>query len=92
LRLCKSSLIIKLLILAVMIFAIVTIVAMHPKMEKLEAEKAALQKEVNEMQQDNLALADRIDALGTDDSTRQIAREQLNMVEDGQIVYVDTSK
>lgn len=91
-RLCKSSLIIKLLILAVMIFAIVTIVAMHPKMEKLEAEKAALQKEVNEMQQDNLALADRIDALGTDDSTRQIAREQLNMVEDGQIVYVDTSK
>ncbi|MBE6928340.1 MAG: septum formation initiator family protein [Ruminococcaceae bacterium] len=75
-----------------MIFAIVTIVAMHPKMEKLEAEKAALQKEVNEMQQDNLALADRIDALGTDDSTRQIAREQLNMVEDGQIVYVDTSK
>jgi len=92
LRLCKSSLIIKLLILAVMIFAIVTIVAMHPKMEKLEAEKAALQKEVNEMQQDNLALADRIDAVGTDDSTRQIAREQLNMVEDGQIVYVDTSK
>ena len=91
-RLCKSSLIIKLLILAVMIFAIVTIVAMHPKMEKLEAEKAALQKEVNEIQQDNLALADRIDALGTDDSTRQIAREQLNMVEDGQIVYVDTSK
>ncbi len=91
-RLCKSSLITKLLILAVMIYAIVTIVTLQPKINNLQEEKAALEQEVAQMQQNNLELQEDIDALGTDDSTRQIARERLNMVEDGEIIYVDTSK
>lgn len=91
-RLCKSSLITKLLILAVMIYAIVTIVTLQPKIDILQEEKTALEQEVAAMQQDNLELQEDIEALGTDDSTRQIARERLNMVEDGEIIYVDTSK
>ena len=91
-RLCKSSLITKLIILAVMVYAIVTIVSLQPKIDELDAQKAALENEIAEIQQDNLELEEDIAALGTDDSTREIARERLNMVEDGEIVYIDTSK
>ena len=91
-RLCKSSLITKLVILAVMIYAIVTIVSLQPKINALQEEKAALENEVAEIQQDNLELEEDIAALGTDESTREIARERLNMVADGEIIYIDTCK
>lgn len=91
-RLGKSSLITKLIILAVMIYAIVTIVTLQPKIDALQEEKAALENEVAEIQQDNLEREEAIDALGSDDSTREIARERLNMVSDGDIIYIDTGK
>ena len=91
-RLGKSSLITKIIILAVMIYAIVTIVTLQPKIDALQKEKAALENEVAEIQQDNLEREEAIDALGSDDSTREIARERLNMVSDGDIIYIDTGK
>lgn len=91
-RLCKSSLITKLIILAVMIFAIITIVTLQPKINALQEERDALADEVAAIQQENLALEEDIAALGTDESTREIARERLNMVADGEIIYIDTCK
>ena len=91
-RLCKSSLITKLVILAVMAYAIVTIVTLQPKIDALQAEKTVLANEVAAIRQDNFELEEDIAALGTDDSTREIARERLNMVSDNEIIYIDTSK
>ncbi len=91
-RLCKSSLITKLVILAVMAYAIVTIVTLQPKIDALQAEKTVLENEVAAIRQDNFELEEDIAALGTDDSTREIARERLNMVSDNEIIYIDTSK
>lgn len=91
-RLCKSSLITKLVILAVMAYAIVTIVTLQPKIDALQEEKAALENEVAAIRQDNFELEEDIDMLGTDDSTKEIARERLNMVSDGEIIYIDTDK
>ena len=91
-RLCKSSLITKLIILAVMAYAIVTIVTLQPKIDALQAEKVALENEVAAIEQGNFELEEDLEALGTDDSTRELARERLNMVSDGEIIYIDTSK
>ncbi|MBE6984617.1 MAG: septum formation initiator family protein [Ruminococcaceae bacterium] len=91
-RLCKSSLITKFIILAVMVYAIMTIVTLQPKVDQLHEEKTALEAEIAQMQQENLALQEDINALGTDESAIEIARERLNMVSDGEIIYVDTSK
>ena len=91
-RLCKSSLITKFIILAVMIYAIVTIVSLQPKIDRLEEQKAALYGEIARMQQENLELQEDIDALGSDEATIDLAKERLNMVEADEIIYIDTSK
>lgn len=91
-RLCKSSLITKLIILTVMIYAIVTIVTLQPKINALKAEKSALSKEVSALQQSNLKLQEDIEQLGTDISVLKIARERLNLVSDGEVIYIDSGK
>lgn len=91
-RLCKSSLITKLLILAVMAFAVITIVTIQPKISALQVERDALAEEVDAVRQENLELEQDIASLGTEDSVRKLARERLNMVADGEIVYIDTCK
>ena len=91
-RLCKSSLITKLVILAVMIYAIVTIVTLQPKINALKSEEEALSEEVSTLQQSNLELQEDIDQLGTDASVIKIARERLNLVNDGETIYIDSSK
>ncbi len=91
-RLRKSSRITKLILLAVVIYAIVTIVALQPKINALRDESAKLAEEVTALEQSNLELEDDIAALGTDASVLEIAKERLNLVEDGEIVYIDSSK
>ena len=91
-RLCKSSLLTKFVILAVMLYAIITIVTLQPKISDLKQEQTALEGDVAAMQQSNLALREDIDALGTDASVLKIARERLNLVSDGEIIYIDSSK
>lgn len=91
-RLCRSSLITKLVILAVMIYAIVTIVTLQPKINALKSEEEALSEEVSALQQSNLELQEDIDQLGTDASVIKIARERLNLVNDGETIYIDSSK
>ncbi len=91
-RLCKSSLITKLVILAVMIYAIVTIVTLQPKINALKSEQAALSDEISVLQQSNLELLEDIEKLGTDESVLKIARERLNLVSDGEMIYIDSSK
>lgn len=91
-RLCKSSLITKLVILAVMLYAIVTIVTLQPKISALKEDRAALDADVAALQQANLELQEDIDALGTDEAVIEIARERLNLVSDGEVIYIDSSK
>ncbi len=91
-RLCKSSLITKLVILTVMLYAIVTIVTLQPKINALKAEKEALSEEVSGLQQSNLELQEDLAKLGTDASVTKIARERLNLVSDGEVIYIDSSK
>ena len=91
-RLCKSSLITKLVILTVMLYAIVTIVTLQPKINALKAEKEALSEEVSILQQSNLELQEDLAKLGTDASVTKIARERLNLVSDGEVIYIDSSK
>ena len=91
-RLCKSSLITKLVILTVMLYAIVTIVTLQPKINALKAEKEALSEEVSGLQQSNLELQEDLAKLGTDASVTKIAHERLNLVSDGEVIYIDSSK
>ena len=86
-RLRKSSLITKLLILAVMIYAIVTVVTLQPQISD-----SRQQADVASAQQANLALEQDIANVGTDEAVMKIARERLNLVEDGEMIFIDSDK
>lgn len=88
----RSSLITKLIILAVMIFAIATIVTLQPKINGLKAEGATLSEEIAGLKQSNEIAQAKLDALGTDESVIAIAREKLNFAFEDEIIFVDRSR
>lgn len=88
----RSSLITKLIILAVMVFAIAAIVTLQPKINALKNESAALSEEVAGLKQSNQLAQARLDALGTDEAVIAIAREKLNFAFEDEIIFVDRSR
>ena len=88
----KSSLITKLIILAVVIYAVVTIVALQPKIDTLKSESNSLNDEVLALQEANRSLQNDIEAMDTDEGIMKIARERLNLVTDGEWIFIDKSK
>lgn len=88
----RSSLITKLIILAVVIYAVVTIVALQPKIDTLKSESNSLNDEVLALQEANRSLQNDIEAMDTDEGIMKIARERLNLVADGEWIFIDKSK
>lgn len=91
-RLRKSSLITKLLVLALMIYAIVTVVTLQSQINAAKEKAVQLSDEVAAAQQQNLELSEEIANIGTDEAIMKIARERLNLVEDGEMVFIDSGK
>ena len=86
----KSSLITKLVILALMVYAVATIMTLQPQINALNAEREKLSAEVADVEQENLELQEDIAAMDTDEAVIEIARERLNLVEDGEMVFIDS--
>lgn len=89
-RLRKSSLITKLVILALMVYAVATIMTLQPQINALNAEREKLSAKVADVEQENLELQEDIAAMDTDEAVIEIARERLNLVEDGEMVFIDS--
>ncbi len=88
----RVSVVTALIIVAVAVYAVVTIVSLQPRIEALQQERDELAAQADAAVGANEALQQDIDALGSDDSVRQIARERLHLVEDGELIYVDSTK
>ena len=74
------------------IYAVVTIVALQPKIDTLKSESNSLNDEVLALQEANRSLQNDIEAMGTDEGIMKIARERLNLVADGEWIFIDKSK
>ena len=89
-RLRKSSLSTKLVILALRVYAVATIMTLQPQINALNAEREKLSAEVADVEQENLELQEDIAAMDTDEAVIEIARERLNLVADGEMVFIDS--
>ena len=74
------------------IYAVVTIVALQPKIDTLKSESNSLNDEVLALQEANHSLQNDIEAMDTDEGIMKIARERLNLVADGEWIFIDKSK
>lgn len=74
------------------IYAAVTIVALQPKIDTLKSESDTLNQEVLALQESNQSLQHDIDTMNTEEGIMKIARERLNLVTDGEWIFIDKSK
>ena len=88
-RFKRSSLLTKILILVLVVYATVTLVSLQSQVTEKEAEAQALQSDITAAKQENLRLEQAIDALDTDEGVADVAREKLGWVADGEIVFYD---
>jgi cell division protein FtsB len=88
-RLKKSSLGIKILLLVVSIPAVISLVNLQDDVKEANAEVAALEQRVLYAEQEQALMEQSLRELGTDKSIMKIARTRLGMVESGEIVFYD---
>lgn len=85
----RTSLLTKLLILLVVISCVVLLVAQQSQRRVNEAAAQALEKQIAELIEENQDLRSDISGLGSDDSVKKIAREELGLVGSGEIIFSD---
>lgn len=88
-RFKRSSLVTKVLILVLVVYATVTLVSLQSQVTEKETQAAALQDNITAAQQENLRLEQAINALGTDEGVEAVARQKLGLVAPGEILFYD---
>ena len=88
-RFVKTSLWLKLAILAVCVFCVASLISIQTDINKRKQATDALKEEIISKNQAVLQLEEDIDMLNSDEGTRKIARQRLGYVEDGEIVFYD---
>ena len=87
----KSSLLVKLILLIVVVYATVTLVSLRRQITEKQAEAAQLTSSITSAEQENSRLTDAIENIDTDAGVEAVAREKLGMVAEGEIVFQDVS-
>lgn len=85
----RSSLLTKVVVLLVVLCTTVTLVSQRSQIRAKSAQEEALTRQVAELEQENQNLQAEIDGLGTDESVRDIARRELGLVENGEVIFSD---
>ena len=83
----KSSLLVKLVILILVVYATVTLVRLRSQINEKDAEVKGLTSSIASTQQENDRLQSSIDALDTPEGLEQVARDQLGMVSVGEVGF-----
>ena len=91
-KLVKSSLLVKLVILILVVYATVTLVSLRKQINEKNEQEAILNSSIAATQQENNRIQDSIDALGTDAGVETVARDKLGMVDEGDIVFYDVGE
>ena len=88
-KLKRASIFTKIVLLAVIVYAVVTLVDTRARVAEAEADRAALQAQVETMRQENAELKYDIDHAGDPEVLAEIARGKLGLVKPGEKIYYD---
>ena len=85
----KSSLLTKLLILAVAVYALITLVNLQDSISAAKKESNAVAHQLMVKEQEKAQLQQDLEDFGSDKSVKKLARQYLGMVEEGEIRFFD---
>ena len=89
-KLKKASIITKIIVFALVIFAGVTIVSIKSKTNDKTTENDALQQQINDMEVQNAELQYKVENSDDDDVLADVARDELGYVGPGEKVFYDS--
>ena len=85
----RSSLMTKVIVLLPAVAATVTLVSLQAQLAEKRAQAAALEAEVAAAAQENQRQEATIEAAGTEEGVKDIARQKLGLAESGEFVFYD---
>lgn len=88
-RLKKTSVLVKLIVAILLVFAMVTLVHLQRQISEKQREHEALEAEIAELRQENAATLEDIEALDTEEGIKAVAREKLGLVSEGEVTFYD---
>jgi len=91
-KLKRAGMATKLLVLVLLAAAAIALLSTQAKLSAAQADREALNRQVQEQREANAALQDGIDHAGDPEYLADIARSRLGLVEPGEIEFVDSSK
>lgn len=83
----RSSLLVKVVILILAVYATVTLVSLRSQITEKNEQAAQLQSSITAAEQENDRLQNAIDSIDTDAGIREAAGTMLGMVESDEIVF-----
>ncbi|MCD7861041.1 MAG: septum formation initiator family protein [Oscillospiraceae bacterium] len=91
-KLKRTSTIMKIVILAIIVYAVVTLVSLHGSIAEAETDQAALQAQVDAALQENAELEYDIEHADDPEVIAGVARSKLGLVLPGEKIYYDVSE
>ena len=91
-RFIRSSLVTKILVLVLVVYATVTLVSIQEQVTQKKAEAETLQTQIETTHQENLRIEQAIEGLDTQEGIEAVARQKLGMVSRGEIVFYDVGQ
>ena len=88
-KIIKSPLLVKIIILVLVVYATVTLVSLRAQINDKNAQAAATAQQITQTKQENARIEDADKALETDEGVEAVAREKLGMVSENEIIFQD---
>ena len=86
----KTSVVTKIVIVALIVYAVVSLISVRGKTAHALQQKTELQQKVTQMAEANAELKYGIDHSTDDQTIENIAREKLGLVKPGEVIFYDT--
>ena len=86
-RLRKSSILTRLIVLVLAVYAIVTLLGLQTQISQQDEANAALREEISATAQENQRLQQAIERVGSREGVEEVARNKLGLVTEGEIIF-----
>ena len=90
-KLKRSGVISKLVVLILLVFTAVTLLNIRSRLQAAEIQLSQYQEAVDQQRETNAALADDIANSGDSDTVLAVAKDKMGLVEEGEVIFYDTT-
>lgn len=91
-RLRKSSMLTRLIILALAVYAIVTLLGLQTQISQQNEANDVLREQITATVQENQRLQQAIERVGSREGVEEVARNKLGLVTEGEMIFYNLGK